>query len=101
VGDFNLIRSPSYRNKPGGNLNEMLLFNEAISNLDLVEIPLKGRKYTWSSMQSTPLLQRLDWFFTSHSWTSSFPDTIATPLAMTTSDHVPYVISNQSSIPRA
>jgi hypothetical protein len=36
VGDFNLIRSPEGRNRPGGNVNEMLLFNEAISHLALV-----------------------------------------------------------------
>jgi hypothetical protein len=29
-------------NKPGGNLNEMSLFNEIISHLGLVDIPLKG-----------------------------------------------------------
>jgi hypothetical protein len=31
VGDFNLIRGPHNRNKPGGNVEEMLLFNEVIS----------------------------------------------------------------------
>jgi exonuclease III len=51
VGDFNLLRSPQDRNIPGGNLNEMLLFNETISHLGLVEIPLR---YTWSNMQNFP-----------------------------------------------
>jgi hypothetical protein len=41
VGDFNLIRSPQDRKRPGGNINEMLLFNETISHLGLVGIPLK------------------------------------------------------------
>jgi len=50
LGDFNLIRRQENRNKPGGNVNEMLLFNEAISLLGLNEIPLQGRKYTWSNM---------------------------------------------------
>jgi hypothetical protein len=101
VGDFNLIRSPNDRNKPGGNINEMLLFNEAISNLGLIEIPLKGKKFTWSNMQAAPLLQRLDWFFTSLSWTTSYPNTIAMPLAMTTFDHIPCVISFQTTIPKS
>jgi hypothetical protein len=60
MGDFNFIRKPSDRNKPGGYLNGMLLFNEAISNLCLVELPLKGRKFTWSNIQQAPLLERLD-----------------------------------------
>jgi hypothetical protein len=80
-----------------GTCTGMLLFNEAISNLGLIDIPLKGRKYTWSNMQSSPLLQRLNWFFSSLSWTTSFPITMAEPLAMTTSYHVPCVISFQSS----
>jgi exonuclease III len=50
MGDFNFIRSPNDRNKPGGNISEMFKFNEAISNLGLVEIPLKGRKFTWSNI---------------------------------------------------
>jgi hypothetical protein len=28
-----------------------------------VELPLKGRAYTWSNMQENPLLEQLDWFF--------------------------------------
>lgn len=38
VGDFNLNRSIAGRNKPGGNLQEILSFNDAISELGLVEI---------------------------------------------------------------
>jgi hypothetical protein len=55
----------------------MLLFNEANSNLGLVEKPLKGRRYTWSNMQDSPLVQRLDWFFSSVSWSTTFPNTMA------------------------
>jgi hypothetical protein len=42
------------------NREEMLMFNDAISKLGLVELPLKGRKYTWSNMQRDPLLEKLD-----------------------------------------
>lgn len=40
VGDFNLIGSPEDRNKPGGSISEMFMFNEAISTLGLVDLPL-------------------------------------------------------------
>jgi hypothetical protein len=79
LGDFNLIRSPENRNRVGGDINNMLLFNRIISQLDLVEIPLKGRAFTWSNMQDNPLLEKLDWIFTSANWTTLFPHTIATP----------------------
>jgi hypothetical protein len=74
-GDFNLIRSPENQNKHGGDTNEMNLFNEVISDLDLVEIPFSGRNFTWSNMQEDPLLVKLDWIFTSSSWTLTFPAT--------------------------
>jgi exonuclease III len=101
LGDFNFMRKPSDRNKPGGDVNEMLLFNEAISNLGLVELPLKGRKFTWSNMQQEPLLERLDWFFTSSSWTLSYPSTLVFPLVKPTSDHVSCVIAIGTKIPKA
>ncbi len=63
MGDFNFIRSVHNRNLPGGDLNDIMVFNEIISNIGLHELPLKGRTYTWSNMQSQPLLQQLDWFF--------------------------------------
>lgn len=79
VGDFNLMTSPSDRNKPGGDVTEMFLFNEAISAVRLVELPLQGRKYTWTNKQPDPLLERLDWFFTSNAWTLSYPNTLCQP----------------------
>jgi len=48
VGDFNLLRKPKDRNWPG-----------------LAKILLQGRKFTWTNKQHPPLLERLDWFFTS------------------------------------
>lgn len=41
VGDFNLLRSPDDSNKPGGDITEMIQFNEAISNQGLIKIPLQ------------------------------------------------------------
>lgn len=63
VGDFNLLRRPENRNRPGGDVNEMLLFNDAISSLGLIELLLYGKKYTWTNKQPSPLMERLDWIF--------------------------------------
>ena len=38
VGDFNLIRNPDDKSKPGGKMSEMLQFNIVISHLGLVDI---------------------------------------------------------------
>ncbi|KAG2650715.1 hypothetical protein PVAP13_1NG196719, partial [Panicum virgatum] len=101
VGDFNLIRLPEDRNRPGGDVNEMLHFNEAISALGLIDLILKGRRFTWSNKQNPPLLERLDWFFTSNSWTSLFPDSSVSTLNMETSDHVPCLVSIGTNIPKS
>jgi len=63
AGDFNFYRSIFDRNRDGANMNDMMIFNEIISNLGLLEIPLKGRNFTWSNMQSAPLLEQIDWVF--------------------------------------
>jgi hypothetical protein len=101
TGDFNIMRSPSNRNRPGGDHNHMLLFNSIIQHLDLEEIPLKGRSFSWSNMQDNPLLERIDWIFTSAEWTSKYPDTMAIPLAKLSSDHIPIQIKIGSNIPVA
>ena len=84
-----------------GNLGDTLIFNDAIRHLGLIELPLKGRAYTWSNMQSNPLLEQLDWFFTSPNWTLEFPNTEVLPLAKITSDHIPCRISINTKIPRS
>jgi hypothetical protein len=56
LGDFNFIRSAGNRNKPGGNLQDMMIFNDIIRHLGMIELPIKGRSYTWSNMQQIPLL---------------------------------------------
>jgi endonuclease/exonuclease/phosphatase family metal-dependent hydrolase len=96
LGDFNVYRSLSNRNKPGGNLADTFIFNDAIGHLGLVELPLKGRAFTWSNMQLEPLLEQLDWFFT-----IDFPNTEVLPMAKITSDHIPCKIVISTSIPRA
>lgn len=60
ASDFNLIRSAKNRNKPGGDLAEMQMFNDCIVGQDLVDLTFNGRNYTWSNMQSDPLLVKLD-----------------------------------------
>lgn len=101
AGDFNLIRGPKNRNKQGGDLTEMNMFNELISDLDLVDVPFSGREFTWSNMQDDPLLVKLDQIFTSSTQTLSYPTTHAQPLSRPTFDHIPYVIHIGSNISKS
>src|SRR4051812_15566712 len=101
LGDFNYIRYPHNRNRGNGDFNNMMQFNEAIHNLALVELPLKDRNYTWSNMQSAPLLEKIDWFFTSEHWTTVFPNTFVKSLAKTSSDHVPCCIEINTTMKKS
>ena len=79
----------------------MFIFNEIIGHLGLIELPLKGRKYPWSNMQDSRLLEQLDWIFTSANWIDSYPMTQVVPLARTTSDHGPCFVNISTSFPKA
>lgn len=65
------------------------------------DIPFSGRNYTWSNMQSDPLLVKLDWVFTSSSWATNFPATFVQPLSKPVSNHIPYTIHIGSNIPKS
>ena len=101
LGDFNFMRSVDNRNRPGANLNDIFLFNYIISHLGIHEIPVKGREYTWSNMQDSPLLEKLDWFFTSCAWTLAYPNTYVAPSSTPTSDHIPLLLRVSTRIPKA
>jgi hypothetical protein len=82
-------------------MHDIFLVNEIISYLGLVELPLKRGAFTWSNMQTQPLLEQLDWFFTSYQWTLSYPNTMVHPLGKSTSNHTPCVDSISTKIPKA
>jgi hypothetical protein len=52
-------------------------------------------------MQPSPLLEKLDWAFTSSSWIISYPNTSAKALDMVPSDHNPLIISISTIIPKS
>ena len=82
-------------------MQDTITFNDITVHLGLIELPIKGRSFTWSNMQSDPLLEQLDWFFTSVNWTVDFQNTVVLPLAKITSDHIPCKVSIGTQIPRA
>jgi hypothetical protein len=94
VGDFNFYRLAENRNKPGGDFNDCLVFNNIISQLGLIELPIKGRNYTWSNMQESPYWSRLIGSFL------QFPMTMVLPLAKTNSDHLPCKVRIGTNVPK-
>lgn len=82
-------------------MNDIFLFNAMISDLSLVELPLKvGLSH--GVICSEALCQSSQTgFFSSTAWTLKFPNTLVKPLARSTSDHTPCVVQIGTDIPKA
>lgn len=100
VGDFNLIYRAEDKNN--SNLNRALMgrFRRWINDMAVSEIPLLGRKYTWTSSFSSasPTLVRLDRLFCSLDWEEQFPGCLLQSAASFDSDHCPLVLGLQDII---
>ena len=59
-GDFNIIRGLGEKNKDNYDDRWPSLFNVVINSLDLKELELSGRKFTWANSLIDPTFERLD-----------------------------------------
>ncbi|XP_066333373.1 uncharacterized protein [Miscanthus floridulus] len=67
-------------------------FKRFLGDVEAKEIPLLGRKYTWSNERSSPTLVRLDRAFCCVDWEDIFPDAVLQSSALVVSDHCPLVL---------
>lgn len=76
AGDFNLIYKVDDKNNT--NLNRALMgwFRRWINDMGVAEVPLHGRKFTWSSSSTSadPTLERLDLVFCLPDWVTCSQD---------------------------
>ena len=70
-----------------------MIFNSIISQGELLEIQLSGRKYTWSNNQEDPTFPLLDRVLISTMWEEKFPLVTVTALSRELSDNTPLLIS--------
>ena len=71
-GDFNVVRSPVGRTSEGKLSSAMLEFSDFINSSGLIDPPLEGGRYTWSSHEDVPVLSRIDRFLFSVDWEDHF-----------------------------
>jgi hypothetical protein len=76
-------------------------FRRWIEEMEVNEIPLHGRKFTWSSSPSnaSPTLVKLDRVFCSLDWEEMFPDCILQSSASDDSDHCPLILGLCDRLP--
>ncbi|XP_073359743.1 uncharacterized protein [Aegilops tauschii subsp. strangulata] len=72
-GDFNIIRRREEKNNDNFDGRWSFMFNTIIESLDLREIELSGRKFTWANAMPNPTYEKLDRVLASVEWEQKFP----------------------------
>lgn len=95
-GDFNMIHAAADKNNDRLNHGLMRRFCRVIDDLQLEELHLSGRRFTWSNGRDTPTLERLDRAFASVDWMEQYPNNTLRGLSSDSSDHAPLLLTLNS-----
>ncbi|PWZ12203.1 hypothetical protein Zm00014a_002255 [Zea mays] len=93
-GDFNITRSPQEKSNDRYDSRWLNLFNACIQTLNLRELEMQGRKFTWMSARENPTFEKLDRFLVSSEWEHEFPLALVQSLYSENSDHTPLLLQN-------
>ena len=67
-GDFNILRTPYDKNNDNYDSHWPFLFNTIIDGLNLRELEMSGRKYTWANSLPNPTYEKLDIILMATEW---------------------------------
>ncbi|XP_028053768.1 uncharacterized protein LOC114258112 [Camellia sinensis] len=90
-GDFNVIKSISERKGCSRRDKGMREFNELIEQLEVFDLPMCGRKFTWCHSQEGDRWSRLDRFLLNPEWLQTFNFKLW-GLPRLVSDHCPIIL---------
>lgn len=93
VGDFNVVRWLIDRSGGTHSFPLMNQFNDLLSFLQVQEISLQNRQFTWSSKRPNPSFSKLDRAFVSTDLSLQFPLICLVALEMSASDHAPLLLT--------
>ncbi|TKV93540.2 hypothetical protein SEVIR_9G232787v4 [Setaria viridis] len=95
LGDFNMIINPE--DKSNNNLNRSIMgaFKSAIDDLEMKELQLKGRKFTWSNNETST---RIDRAFCTADWECMLPNCSLQDESSLTSYHCPLLIIAENNL---
>jgi hypothetical protein len=93
LGDFNAIREESERRGANNNIRreEVVGFDEFITDTELIDLPLHGRRFTWSRGDGS-CMSRIDRILISESWIRDWPTSKQWGLDKELSDHCPIML---------
>jgi hypothetical protein len=89
------------QDKNNMNLNRHMMgkFRRLLNNLELKELYLNGRRYTWSNEREQATLERLDRVLSTVDWEMIFPASLLSALSSSTSDHCPLLLNLVAPLP--
>jgi endonuclease/exonuclease/phosphatase family metal-dependent hydrolase len=99
IGDFNLIYRDQDKNNGRLNRRLMLRFRRALNHLQVKELELMGRRFTWTNNQANPTLTKIGRAFCTTAWEQRFANHILQPLSSSISDHCPLLLTTLCSPP--
>ena len=76
-----MILNASDKNNNNLDRRSMAIFRGFINSLELKELYLHGRQFTWSNERQTPTMTRIDGVFVSVDWDLIFPDAMLQALS--------------------
>jgi hypothetical protein len=93
-GDFNILRRKEDKNNKKINTHWPFVFNAIIENLDLRELALSGRQFTWANRRPIPMYEKLDRVLGSVEWEQKFHLVTVRDLTRAGSDHTPLLLDS-------
>jgi exonuclease III len=93
MGDFNLIYCASDKSTGLVNIRLMNRFRQLLEEIEIKEIHIHGRKFTWSSGTNSPTQTKIDHVFVTKEWELLYPNCHLQPSAMACSDHCPMILT--------
>jgi hypothetical protein len=100
AGDFSILRKPEENSSDNFYPRWLFMFNAIIESLNLREIVLSGRQYTWANRRVIPTYEKLDRVLASVEWEQKFPLVSVRALSRSGSDHTPLLIDSGSKAHR-
>lgn len=93
LGDFNLIYRSCNKNNSWVNHRLMNRFRWVLDELELKELHLHGRHFTWTSETDNPTMTKIDHVFCTREWELDHPDCYLQAIGSSVSDHCPMILT--------
>ena len=87
-----MLVNPEDKSNDVVNHRMMARFRTKLNQLELREMYLNGRRYTWSNERQRPTLEKIDHVFASSCWEDLHPACLLMAMGSAVSDHCPLLV---------